>query len=120
MSSNKSSKKKNDIGEFSIKNDPLQVYDHQSFIKNPEVIQMHLDILYKSIGFLSKHKIDRILDEYKRAKEQKKREEEERLRLQRQMKKSRGRQSKKDQTKTSDDNIEDKEHSKNSQSPIYN
>jgi hypothetical protein len=42
---------------------------------------MHLDILYKSIGFLSKHKIDRILDEYKRAKEQKKREEEERLRL---------------------------------------
>jgi hypothetical protein len=55
---------------------------------------MHLDILYKSVGFLSKHKIERILDDYKRAKDQKQREEEERLRIQMLLKKSRGRQAK--------------------------
>jgi len=62
--------------------------------KKPEVIQMHLDILYKSVGFLSKHKIERILDDYKRAKDQKQREEEERIRIQLLLKKSRGRQAK--------------------------
>jgi hypothetical protein len=62
--------------------------------KKPEVIQMHLDILYKSVQFLSKHKIERILDDYKRAKDQKQREEEERLRIQMLLKKSRGRQAK--------------------------
>jgi len=72
----------------------LNLDDHINITKKPEVIQMHLDILYKSVGFLSKHKIERILDEYKRAKDQKQREEEERLRIQMLLKKSRGRQAK--------------------------
>lgn len=48
-------------------------------MKNPEVIKMHLDILYKSIGFLSEEMIAAKIEQYKQAKEQKKREEEERL-----------------------------------------
>lgn len=82
------------IGHFVLKNDPLNIDDHINITKKPEVIQMHLDILYKSVGFLSKHKIERILDDYKRAKDQKQREEEERLRIQMLLKKSRGRQAK--------------------------
>lgn len=50
-----------------------------SFMKNPEVIKMHLDILYKSINFLSEEMIAVKIESYKQAKEQKKREEEERL-----------------------------------------
>lgn len=42
---------------------------------------MHLDILYKSVNFLSKYKIERILEDYKKTKELKIREEEERLRI---------------------------------------
>lgn len=40
-----------------------------SFMKNPEVIKMHLDILYKSIGFLSEQKIITKIEQYKQAKE---------------------------------------------------
>ena len=58
-----------------------------SFMKKPEVIKMHLDILYKSITFLSEEKIIAKIELYKQAKEQKKREEEERLQMQIQIKK---------------------------------
>ena len=54
---------------------------------------MHLDILYKSVGFISGDKILAILDDYKTAKEEKRKDEEERLMQQMLMKKSRGRQS---------------------------
>lgn len=36
-----------------------------SFMKKPEVIKMHLDILYKSIGFLSEEKILTKIELYK-------------------------------------------------------
>jgi len=62
-------------------------------MKKPEVIKMHLDILYKSIGFLSEDKIAAKIELYKQAKEQKRKEEEERLQMQIQMKKQRGRSS---------------------------
>lgn len=54
---------------------------------------MHLDILYKSIGFLSEEKIAAKIEQYKQAKEQKRKEEEERLQMQIQIKKQRGRSS---------------------------
>jgi len=38
------------------------------FMRKPEVIKMHLDILYKSINFLNNHKIDVILQDYKHQK----------------------------------------------------
>ena len=50
-----------------------------SFKNKLEVIQMHLDILYKSINFLSKDRIKAKLDEYKKVKELKRKEEEERI-----------------------------------------
>jgi hypothetical protein len=50
-------------------------------MKKPEVIKMHLDILYKSITFLSEEKIIAKIELYRQAKEQKKREEEERLQM---------------------------------------
>lgn len=62
-----------------------------SFMKKPEVIKMHLDILYKSITFLSEEKIIAKIEMYRQAKEQKKREEEERIQMQIQIKKQRGR-----------------------------
>lgn len=34
-------------------------------MKKPEIIKMHLDILYKSIEFLSKEKIDEMIEKYK-------------------------------------------------------
>ena len=52
-----------------------------SFMKKPEVIKMHLDILYKSIAFLSEEKIIAKIEMYRQAKEQKRREEEERLQM---------------------------------------
>mmetsp|Transcript_33570 Transcript_33570/g.51631 ORF Transcript_33570/g.51631 Transcript_33570/m.51631 type:complete len:146 (+) Transcript_33570:356-793(+) len=52
-----------------------------SFLNNPQVLRMHLDILYKSITFISKDRIAEKLDGYRQSKEEKKREEEERLLL---------------------------------------
>lgn len=43
---------------------------------------MHLDILYKSIPFMRKEKIDARLEEYVKLKNQKQKEEEERLQMQ--------------------------------------
>jgi hypothetical protein len=54
---------------------------------------MHLDILYKSVSFISSEKILTILEEYKTTKEEKRKEEEDRMMQQLLMKKSRGRQS---------------------------
>ena len=51
------------------------------FMRKPEVIKMHLDILYKSINFLNNHKIDVILQDYKHQKIQKQKEEEERMKM---------------------------------------
>jgi len=51
------------------------------FMRKPEVIKMHLDILYKSINFLNKHKIEVVLQEYKHQKIQKQKEEEERMKM---------------------------------------
>jgi hypothetical protein len=70
------------------------------FMKKPEVIKMHLDILYKSIPFMRKDKIEVMLGEYKKQKAQKQREEEERLQYQNQLRKLRGRSTtKKDRPK---------------------
>lgn len=69
-------------------------------MRKPEVIKMHLDILYKNISFLKKEKIDRILLEYKHQKIQKQKEAEEQLQMQNQMRKLRGRSGqKKEKTK---------------------
>ena len=65
--------------------------EYISFMEKPEIIQMHLDILYKSVQFLDKQKIEDKIELYKDSKEKKKREEHERLQMQIQMKKSRGR-----------------------------
>lgn len=52
---------------------------------------MHLEILYKSIGFLCEDKICQKLEGYKLAKEQKRRDEEQRFQMQVQVKGKRGR-----------------------------
>lgn len=49
------------------------------FMRKPEVISMHLDILFKNIVFLKKEKIDQTLNEYKMQKIQKAKEAEEQL-----------------------------------------
>jgi len=36
-----------------------------AFMKKPEVIKMHLDILYKSVNFLSEEKISAKIEIYK-------------------------------------------------------
>ena len=73
---------------------------YMNFMKKPEVIKMHLDILYKSIPFMKKDKIEVMLTDYKKMKAQKQREEEERLQFQNQLRKLRGRSStKKDRPK---------------------
>ena len=36
------------------------------FMNKPEIIKMHLDILFKSINFLKKDKIEVMLNEYKK------------------------------------------------------
>lgn len=50
-----------------------------AFMKKPEIIKMHLDILYKNIDFLSEEKIAAKIEVYKQAKEQKKIDEEKRM-----------------------------------------
>ena len=37
-----------------------------NFMKKPDVIKMHLDILYKSIPFMKKDKIEVMLNDYKK------------------------------------------------------
>ena len=70
------------------------------FMRKPEVIRMHLDILFKNILFLKKEKIDKMLNEYKLQKLQKQKEAEEQLQIQNQMRKMRGRSGqKKEKTK---------------------
>ena len=54
---------------------------------------MHLNILYKSVTFLSQDRILNMLAEYKKTKDLKRKEEEKRHQLQMMMKKSRGRNS---------------------------
>ena len=39
------------------------------FMNKPEIIKMHLEILYKSIGFLSEAKINSMTAQYKHAKQ---------------------------------------------------
>lgn len=77
------------------RNDGIVKNPHEqiSFMNKPDLIQMHLDILYKSVSFISKDKILTILEEYKTTKEEKRKEEEDRMMQQLLMKKSRGRQS---------------------------
>lgn len=48
-------------------------------MNKPDLIQMHLDILYKNVTFISSDKILTILEDYKNAKEEKRKEEEDRL-----------------------------------------
>lgn len=50
--------------------------DYYNFMRKPEIIKMHLDILYQSVSFISKEKIKNILSEYKQCKIQKQKEEE--------------------------------------------
>lgn len=61
------------------------------FMNKPEIIKMHLEILYKSISFLSEAKINSMITTYKLNKQQKKREEQERVLMHNQLKKGRGR-----------------------------
>ena len=77
------------------RNDGVLKNPHEqiSFMNKPDLIQMHLDILYKSVSFISNDKILTILEEYKTTKEEKRKEEEDRMMQQLLMKKSRGRQS---------------------------
>ena len=37
-------------------------------MNKPDIIQMHHDILYQSVNFISKDKIDSVLEEYKEQK----------------------------------------------------
>lgn len=62
-------------------------------MNKPEIIKMHLEILYKSVGFISEQKIQTNLEEFRKAKEQKKREKEQRVLLNTQMKKQKGKQT---------------------------
>ena len=64
-------------------------------MNKPDVIQMHLDILYKSISYLSRDKIEAVLPDYKLMKEKKRKEEEEKLLIRSHLKKSRGRSNSK-------------------------
>jgi hypothetical protein len=52
---------------------------YPSFMNNPEIIKMHLDILYQTVNFLSQVKIEQMIEKYKKMKELKKKEENERL-----------------------------------------
>lgn len=83
-------------------------------MNKPDLIQMHLDILYKSVTFISSEKILTILEDYKTAKEEKRKEEEDRLMQQLLMKKSRGRQSNKKATTTTDQEMNDESSNKKS------
>lgn len=60
-------------------------------MRKPEVIKMHLDILFKSVAFLKREKIETILYEYKQDKIRKQKEEEERQLMQNHIRKLRGR-----------------------------
>ena len=64
-----------------MRNDGVLKNPHEqiSFMNKPDLIQMHLDILYKSVSFISGEKIMTILEDYKTAKEEKRKEEEDRL-----------------------------------------
>ena len=48
-------------------------------MSKPDLIQMHLNILYKSVTFLNQDRIVNILAEYKKTKDIKRKEEEKRL-----------------------------------------
>jgi hypothetical protein len=76
------------------RNDGILKNPHEqiSFMNKPDLIQMHLDILYKSVLFISSDKILIILEQYKATNEEKRKEEEDRMMQQLLMKKSRGRQ----------------------------
>lgn len=55
--------------EFFGTSDPSQLSEEQlsymQFMRKPDVIKMHLDILYKSISFLNREQIDSYLFDYK-------------------------------------------------------
>jgi hypothetical protein len=76
------------------------------FMRKPEVIKMHLDILYKNIHFLKKEKIDIMLNEYKSQKLQKQKEAEEQLQIQNQMRKLRGRSGQKKEKGKDENTVE--------------
>lgn len=67
------------------------LHEQISFMNKPDLIQMHLNILYKSVTFLSQDRILNMLAEYKKTKDLKRKEEEKKHQLQMMMKKSRGR-----------------------------
>ena len=71
-------------------------------MRKPEVIKMHLDILFKSITFLNKHKIEVMLQDYKQQKIQRQKEEEERQQMQNHLRKIRGRSLTKKDRKEAD------------------
>lgn len=55
------------------------LHEQISFMSKPDLIQMHLNILYKSVTFLNQDRIVNILAEYKKTKDIKRKEEEKRL-----------------------------------------
>lgn len=50
------------------KNDMQENLAYFNFMRKPEIIKMHLDILYQSVSFISRDKIATILCEYKECK----------------------------------------------------
>lgn len=99
--------------EFFGSNDPSQLTEEQlsymQFMRKPEVIRMHLDILYKSINFLKREHIEAYLFDYKQQKQRKQKEEEERLIMQNSIRKLRGRSGPK-REKSKDEFKMDYEH----------
>ena len=53
--------------------------DISYFLRKPEILKMHLEILYKSVPFISEEKIIQGLEEYKKKKERLRIEKEQRL-----------------------------------------
>jgi len=84
--------------------------NYMKFMRKPEVIKMHLDILYKSVHFLKREKIDAMLFEYKQEKMRKQREEEERLLMQTHIRKLRGRSGPKRDKSKEEVNVEFETH----------
>lgn len=71
---------------------------------------MHLDILYKSVVFMKREKIETMLYEYKQEKVRKQKEEEERLMMQTHIRKLRGRSGPKRDKSKDESNVEFETH----------
>ena len=67
------------------------------FLRKPEILKMHLEILYKSVNFINEQSIKASLDEYNAKKERLRLEEEQRQHDTKSKKKQRARSAKDEQ-----------------------